>query len=160
MSPARFHPLHIDRTGEFTLPLPLRHAFPLFSPEGETAWVPGWEPLYLHPDHPSNAHGTVFQTGHLGELTLWLVLRYDPEHAIAEYARFSPGSRIGLVQVQCEGDGPASTRVRVTYSLTALTQAGNTILASLSPDKYAAMLQDWRAEILRSQEPGSDTPPT
>jgi hypothetical protein len=155
MSPAsRFKPRHVDRTGELTIPLPPGHVFPLFSPEGERAWVEDWDPEYLHPEHPSNAPGTVFRTTHGGEETVWLVLRYDPAHALAEYARFSSGSRLGTVLVQCREGAPGTTQVSVTYSLTSLSPAGNAVLAALTPAHYSAMLHDWQKAIIRSQHAG------
>jgi len=158
MSPAaRFKPRHIDHTGEFTIPLPLGHVFPLFSPEGERAWVDGWDPDYLHPEHPSNDSGTVFRTTHGEEETLWLVLHYDPARARAEYARYSPGSRLGTVRVQCREEPPGTTHVSVTYSLTALSPAGNTVLAAFTPAHYSAMLRDWQQAIIRSQAPGPNS---
>jgi hypothetical protein len=155
MSPTRFKPHHVERTGEITVPLPIGHLFPLFSPEGERAWVAGWDPDYLHPPHPSNAPGTIFRTTHQGEETLWLVLRYDPGTTTAEYARFTPASRLGTVRVQCREEAPGVTRVSVTYALTALTPAGNTMLDALTPPHYTAMLRDWREAILRSQQAGA-----
>jgi hypothetical protein len=153
MSPgSRFRPLHVDRSGELTLPLPLGHAFPLFSPEGERAWVPGWDPDYLHPDHPSNAPGTLFRTTHNGEDTLWLVLTYNPTEATARYGRFSPASRVGTVQVYCQADAPDRTRVSISYSLTAITPTGNAVLAALTPERYSAMLRDWQEAIITSQQ--------
>jgi hypothetical protein len=147
--------VHIERSGEFTLPLPLAHAFPLFSPEGERAWVDGWDPVYLHPTHPSNAPGTVFRTTHGGEETLWLILGYDPRHGTAEYGRFTPGSRLGIVRVQCAEDGPSQARVTVTYSLTGLTTAGNSTLSALTPARYSTMLREWQVAITRSQHAAS-----
>jgi hypothetical protein len=161
MSPgSRFRPLHVERTGEITLPLPLGHCFPLFSPEGERAWVQGWDPQYLHPDHPSNAPGTLFRTTHNGEETLWLVLTYSPSAATARYCRFSPTSRVGTVQVHCQEEAPGRTRVGISYALTAITPAGNAVLAALTPEKYAAMLHDWQEAIIDSQGPrqGSGEP--
>lgn len=159
MSPTRFRPVHIERTGDFTLPIPLRHAFPLFSPEGERAWVEGWDPVYLHPEHPSTDHDTIFRTAHGDEETLWLVLRYDPARALAEYGRFSPGSRLGTVRVTCQEESPQLTRVAVVYSLTALSPAGNAVLDALTPKKYEAMLAEWRTLILRSQGIDDDVHP-
>lgn len=152
MSPgSRFRPLHVERSGELTLPLPLGHVFPLFSSEGERAWVPGWDPDYLHPDHPSNAPGTLFRTSHSGETTYWLVLTYDPGQATARYSRFSPESRLGTVQVHCHEEAPSQTRVSISYALTGITPAGNAVLAALTPEKFAAMLRDWQRAILHSQ---------
>lgn len=154
MSPgSRFRPHHVERDGEFTIHLPLGHVFPLFSPEGERAWVEGWDPEYLHPSHPSTAAGTVFRTMHDSEETLWLVLRYDPHEAFAEYGRFSPGSRLGTVRVQCHETGPEATRVAVGYSLTSLSPAGNAVLDQMTPAHYAHMLAEWRDAIMRSQAP-------
>ncbi len=152
MSPgSRFRPLHVERSGEIVLPLPLGHVFPLFSPEGERAWIQGWDPVYLHPDHPSNNPGTLFRTTHNNEETLWLVLRYEPSQATAHYGRFSPGSRVGTVQVHCLEEAPSRTRVAITYALTAIAPAGNEVLAALTPAKYETMLQDWQEAIIRSQ---------
>lgn len=154
MSPgSRFRPHHIERSGELTLPLPLGHVFPLFSPEGERAWVAGWDPEYLHPTHPSLAAGTVFRTTHDGEETVWLVLRYDTHLAVAEYGRFTPGSRVGTVSVQCHEEATAVTRVSVTYALTALSPAGNTVLTELTAAHYSRMLRDWQEALMQSQNP-------
>jgi hypothetical protein len=66
-----FHPLHVERSGSFTVRLPPERAFPFFSPEGERSWVLGWVPVYLHPVGPSTAPGTVFRTDHNDEETQW-----------------------------------------------------------------------------------------
>jgi hypothetical protein len=113
--------------------------------------VQGWDPDYLHPDHPSNTPGTLFRTTHNGEETLWLVLQYNPSHGSAHYARFSPDSRLGTVEVHCQEEAAGRTRVRVSYSLTAITPVGNVVLAALTPEKYEAMLRDWQEAILSSQ---------
>jgi hypothetical protein len=125
-------------------------AFPLFTPEGERSWVPGWDPIYLHPLAPSAEAGTVFITSHGGEDTHWLILHYDPARGVAEYARFALSSRAGTVRVACSSTDDGQTRVRVSYALTALTPAGNTTLAALTPDAYHAMLAEWEAAIRAS----------
>lgn len=140
--------LHVEHTGDFILPLPPDEAFPLFSPEGERAWVPGWDPEYLHPGGASTDPGTVFRTTHHAEETLWLVLAHDPGQLLAEYARITPGSRLGTVGVRCLEEPGGGTRVRVRYSLTAISQAGNATLAELTPQAYAGMLENWRELII------------
>lgn len=149
--PRPFRAVHVDRSGELTLELPLGHVFPLFSPEGERAWVEGWDPEYLHPGHPSNDPGTVFRTSHRRETTVWLILRYDPHLAEAWYGRFTPGSRAGTVAVRCHDEGPSRTRVTVSYSLTSLSPSGNAVLKRLTAGAYTAMLKTWRTAIHRSQ---------
>jgi len=150
---------HIERTGDFVLPLSPSVALPLFTAEGERSWVPGWEPQYIYPPHASSAAGTVFRTDHGGEETLWIVLRYEPVEGIAEYGRFTPGSRLGTVRVQCTGEVGSQTRVSVTYALTAISPSGSEALVAMSTDAFAAMLQEWRGLILRSL-PSPDGGPT
>lgn len=151
-----FRPLYVERTGDFVLPLGLDDAFLSFTPEGERAWVKGWEPEYLHPGRPARRAGTVFRTRHGDEETLWLVLECDPSAGVNTYARFTPGSRLGTVRVRCRAVDRAHTRVTVTYALTALSPAGNDVLAALTPTAYDTMLEAWRDAIPRSRS-GSGT---
>jgi hypothetical protein len=58
--------------------------------------------------------------------------------------------------VRCEPVDRAHTRVTVTYALTALSPAGNDVLAALTPTAYATTLEGWRDAILRSRS-GSGT---
>lgn len=145
-----FVPLHVTHSGMFSLPIPLAEAFPLFTAEGERRWVPGWDPVYLHPGHPSNEAGTVFRTSPGGDETIWLVLQHDPAAGAVEYARVAPGTRAGTVRVRCTALSAGVTQVQVTYDLTALTSAGNTILEALTPVAYQGMLQEWRTFIHRA----------
>lgn len=145
---AAIAPIHVEHTGDFVLPLTLAEAFPLFTPEGERAYVPGWEPEYLHPAEPSSAAGTVFRTRAEGEETLWLVLEHDPAAGVAVYGRFTPGSRLGTVRVRCVAEGERQTRVTVTYALTATSAHGNEALEGFDAAVLAARLERWREAIL------------
>jgi hypothetical protein len=57
-----FAPASIDLAGGFSIPAPLDKAFEFFSPLGEMAWVPGWDPELLHPPGVSWARGLIFRT--------------------------------------------------------------------------------------------------
>jgi hypothetical protein len=140
--------MHVTRSGSIRLPAARERVFPFFTAEGERMWVPGWQPQYLHPDHPSNDAGTVFRTNHGGEETLWLVIRHEPDQGIATYGRFTPNSRLGTVHVECVDVSPSETRVTVTYQLTALTEAGAKVLQAMTVEAYSAMLDEWRDVIL------------
>lgn len=153
-----FAAAHVEHTGEFTLPLTLAEAFPLFTPEGERAYVPGWDPEYLHPREPSAAAGTVFRTRAEGEETLWVVLECDPAAGRAAYGRFTPGSRLGTVRVRCAAEGERQTRITVTYALTATSPHGNEALAGFDAAALAAKLEGWRDAILQCLETGAGRP--
>jgi hypothetical protein len=62
------------------------------------------------------------------------------------YARVTPTSRFGFVEMSCEVQGQNS-RATVTYTFTPLTEAGNAYLESFSKDDYQQMIDSWQTEI-------------
>ena len=121
----------MNLTGTITVPLPPHEAIALFTPEGERAWVPGWDPHH-HSD-------TVFTTTHGGAATTWIVLDAPP--GAVRYARVSH-DRAGTVEVRCQADGD-QTRAHVTYDLTALEPHALEHFAA----GYEAMLEEWERMI-------------
>ena len=113
------------RSGTLRVAAPLAQAFPFFTPDGERLWVPGFDPQYLHPLSGEQGVGAIFTTAHGGEDTLWMVLRFSPSEGVAEYARVTPGSRGGTVQVALEPVDAATTQATITYDLTSTSEAGD-----------------------------------
>ena len=136
----------ISRTGSFSLPVSVEEAFPLFTAEGESRWVPGWAPDILG-DLPQQP-GLVFLTESGGDRTIWTVLVSDEAAGRLLYSRVTPGRHAGTVEVRLEPDG-AGTRVAVTYAMTALPPAGAEALDPYSEANFRDMLEDWRALIAR-----------
>ena len=142
-----FQALQQHLSGEFTLPLDIASAYPLFTPAGETLWVPDWQPQYFHPADGHTEQGMVFATAHGGETTLWTLADYQPASHSYRYVRVTPGSRFVQVAVQCQALDAANTRVQVSYTLTGLSEAGNTAIREFAAG-YDAMLAEWRSLIL------------
>lgn len=142
-----FQALQQHLSGEFTLPLDIDTAYPLFTPAGETLWVPDWQPQYFHPADGHTEQGMVFATGHGGETTLWTLADYDPASYRYRYVRVTPGSRFVQVAVQCQALDAANTRVCVSYTLTGLSEAGNAAIREFAAG-YDAMLTEWHSLIL------------
>jgi hypothetical protein len=144
---AAFAAAHVERSRSFVVELPVDRAFRLFEPEGERAWAKGWDPEYLHPRGTTDAvRGMVFRTRHGGEETLWTVMRHEPASGLVEYARVTPGSRMGRVLVQCARLDAARTRVTAVYALTGLSDAGNAALAEFDR-AYDAFIDSWESAI-------------
>ncbi len=116
--------------GSFHVALPPDRAAALFTPEGERAWAPGWDPAY-----PGGPDGPVFTT-HDGA-TVWLAL------GALHYARVTPGVQAGTVSVRLEPE-QGGTRAHVAYDLTALSPA-----AALGDFEagFPAMMRDWERRI-------------
>ena len=139
--------MHVERTGTLALPIAPDEAFAYFTPEGERGWVPGWDPVALHaPDGTLSRVGAVFTTAHGGEETLWLVLDFDRDLRRARYARITPGSRLGTVEVRCRAHG-TGTEIEVTYALTSISAGGEAVLSALTEEAYLEMLSDWERKI-------------
>jgi Polyketide cyclase / dehydrase and lipid transport len=123
-------------TGTINVPLPPDEALALFTPAGERAWAPGWDPRY--PAGEDTAPGTVFTTH---EHTVWVIAHRTPTSM--RYARITPGVHAGTVEVRCEAAGSA-TRVHVTYDLTTL---GDPTALDRFAAGYDAMLAEWERLI-------------
>jgi hypothetical protein len=96
------------------VPLPAERALHLFTPVGERAWAPGWDPRFPAGEQgDGGAPGTVFVTGE----STWIVVDREPRRV--RYARVTPGVRAGTVEVRIRPDG-AHALADVTYETTAL----------------------------------------
>lgn len=134
--------MHVEHTGELRFAAPPDDVFPLFTPEGERRWAPGWDPRWLY---ESNVEG-VFTTNNGGEDTVWMVLELDARAHRARYLRMTPGSRVGVVEVACAAEDGGTT-VRVTYRMTALTREGERTLAAFDAAAYAEMMKEWKRRV-------------
>ena len=145
----KFTPLHIEHSATLTVMASKATTLALFTPEGERAWVPDWNPEYLFSRDGGNGVDTAFRTTHGGEETLWMVLSHDLDDGSVGYARITPGSRMGTVMVDVEPIDATSCWVEVTYEMTALSQAGNAVLRASTPEAFGRMIADWERDIAR-----------
>ncbi|WP_084127468.1 hypothetical protein [Demequina sp. NBRC 110054] len=132
----------IQVTGGFELPQRADDAIGYFTPEGERAWVPGWEPVYPAGES-SEEPGTVFVTQHGGAETLWTVVEIDRVSCRASYVRHRPGEWAGAVSVSCEDSGDGSCVVTVAYDTTLLPGGDASYLDQFDPSAYAEMMREW-----------------
>lgn len=138
-----FNARHVRREHTIVMDASADRVFPLLTPRGEELWVPGWKPVYLHPSSGEMTLGMVFTTGSGEDATCWSVVAYDPARHISRYARVTPASRFGFVDVACTASGSTRTRVEVAYTYTALTEAGNAFIDALTEDSYRGMIEEW-----------------
>lgn len=123
--------------GSFTLPCDAPTALLLFTPEGERAWVAGWDPTY--PSGAIDEVGAVWTTA-AHSRAVWVTVVRTDDHVT--YARISENGTAGMVDVRCvAADGGAT--VHVTYDLTATSTSGLPWLQHLATG-FDAMLQEWR----------------
>ena len=136
----------VRHTGTVQVAAAPEDVFPLFTAPGERLWVPGWDPVIVG-GGVGLERGSVWLTGDGDDRTIWVVVDYDPQGLHARYARITPASRAGTVEVFARPDGSGGTSVDVTYELTALSEHGNEILAGFDEAYYAKMMQEWEQLI-------------
>jgi hypothetical protein len=139
-----------DYSHEIVVDRPISEAFALFTPKGEEAWVPGWEPVYFSPATGETCEEMIFTTGDGEEMTFWTCLKWQPEHWHVRYLRLTPASRVSFVDVQCEPKGDDRTRVRVVYQTKALTPSGRSYISDLSQSAFAQTIDEWSGLIQQS----------
>ncbi|MCC7053669.1 MAG: hypothetical protein IT355_10400 [Gemmatimonadaceae bacterium] len=139
--------VHVRRAAQIVLDGPVERVFPMFTPLGECAWVPGWAPQFIRPADGRTAAGMVFRTGEADELTLWACCDWEPGQQRVRYARVTPASRFGFVEVRCTAATATTTTADVAYDLTALTPAGVKYLDEFTAAAFGAMLAEWQVRI-------------
>jgi hypothetical protein len=121
----------IELEGGFFMAGPVDTVFELFSPLGEKAWVPGWDPELIHPPGVSWERGLVFRTRQERGEAIWIVTALDRRRREVEYHRVEPGRYVARVSVVCTARGERETDVRVTYGFVGLSPAGNALRADV-----------------------------
>lgn len=140
-----FVPAHATRSATIHLHATPDRVFPLFTPEGERLWVPGWSPRYLWPADGAAQAGMTFLTEHEDRETTWMVADFDPARR-AIYTRVTPGLSTVRVEVVCEphGDGTAAT---VRYDYVGLAPAGNASIEQMTEERYREWMGEWERAI-------------
>lgn len=140
-------PRHLHASHRIAVEASVDQAFLYFTPAGEELWVDGWQPNYLNPPDGRTQAGMVFTTGQGDDRTIWTMVDFDRLAHHARYVRCTPASRTGTVDVRCTAAGADRTEVQVSYTLTALTDAGERVLEAFEGDRFATMIDGWAREI-------------
>jgi hypothetical protein len=136
-------------TGTIEIALAPGQAFTLFTPTGERAWAPGWDPQFPSPGTDETEPGTVFRTDHGDKQSIWAVFHRDPGKSIG-YVVTTPGERCGLVTVNCQPT-PNGTKATVVYDLTSLSPDADAEL-ELFAANYPSFLSHWQHAIAWATE--------
>lgn len=136
----------ITHTKAFKMNVPIADIFPLFSPEGEKHWVPGWD--------YKNVMGTtelsddyVFLTkthDHGTSDAIWIVKKYDPKLHFVQFYKIEPGEKIGVVTVKCTELEASKTMIRVTYKYLALSKGGEEFITVFNENTYEEFIDEWQ----------------
>jgi hypothetical protein len=132
--------MRVTRSAEITVNGPLDKVFALFTPEGETHWIPSWKYTPIFPTSGTTEQDMVFRTD---ERTLWTLAVYDPPQR-SLYVHASP-EEIARIEVECSAIDRARTRVRITYVITAITEdAQHATAHHQSEAEFRKKMDQWK----------------
>lgn len=145
-------------SGGFELEGPVADVFPLFSPEGERAWVPGWNPEILHPRGAVWQEEMLFRTPEEKGDAVWVVTRLDRDLWNVVYHRVEADRYVARVEVTCIPRDERRTEVWTSYTFVGLSNGGNSEITEMTEEAYAAKMLRWKgwidAHLTRSGNPG------
>jgi hypothetical protein len=136
----------VSRIGEFELDCRSYMAFPLFSPEGERAWIRTWNPRPVFPETIEFQRDTVFREGSGADEAVWTIVDVDRGAHRAEYVRVA-GSHAAHIAVRVDSSGENRCRVVVDYTVTAFGENAEGLLEGFSEAAYAAKMRNWQRQI-------------
>ena len=119
----------------------------LICPVKEAEWLDGWDYELIYSQSGVAEHGCVFTSLSAGEETIWLITKRDDARYETEFARVTPGSRVAVVVVRIEDGGQQTSRVHISYTITALTAAGNTFIDNFTEKNFVADMKFWEATM-------------
>jgi len=111
--------VRVTRSVEVVVNGPVEKVFQLFTPEGETHWIPTWKYTPVYPASGETVRDMVFRTN---EETLWTLAVYEPSQR-SVYVHTSPDV-LARIEVNCRAIDAHHTAAKVTWVFTALTDQG------------------------------------
>lgn len=129
----------------FTVLAPYRAVAPLFGADKERLWAEGWSPRFVHPQPGHDVAGAVF-TVEAGHSNVWINTIYDLEQGRVQYACFSGGNMVTLIDIHLEAIARDTTRAVVVYERTALRPEANELVNHLAAADEAKG-PSWRAAL-------------
>ena len=145
------HAAQVTREGMFALNCHADRAFPLFSPEGEQIWVPGWDATPVFPaDRMPLEPDTVFTTSELHGPATWVIASTDARARRTEYVAFEPRTHCGHITVQVEALEEGHCRVHARYVITAFGEHREEMLRRFDEGPFRERMTNWKEWIERT----------
>lgn len=124
--------------------------FPLFTPEQEKKWAPGWDFEWVYTSGNEVEENLIFTTAahdHGQSESIWIISRYEPTDYFIEYQRIEPGLKVGRIRIKCQAGDQKQTLATIEYIYTALSERGNEFIDSFTANEYITFIGHWEKAI-------------
>lgn len=127
---------------------PPEQIFPLLCPLREAEWLDGWQYRMIYSASGRVEKGCVFSTRQEGEEdTLWVVTRHDPIRHVIAFARFTPRSRICVLEIAVKPAGTGRSAVHIVYTYTGIAPKGNRFIDGFTREAFLEAVRFWEQAI-------------
>lgn len=120
--------------------------FPLFSPENEKLWMPGYDyenvmgSTDLHEDY------IFLAAGHNPWATkeIWLVKRLEPSSHFIQCYKVVPYDTITVVTIECKPITETTTEVEISNEFFGLSEKGDEFVKGRTAEAFTAFMEKWK----------------
>ncbi len=127
---------------------PPEKVFALLCPVREADWLDGWQYRMLYSASGAIEEGCIFSTSQDGEEdTTWVVTRYDRRAHEITFARFTPASRVCILEIAVDSAGAGRSNVHIGYTYTALAPEGNDFIEAFTEEAFLDAVRFWEKAV-------------
>jgi hypothetical protein len=131
----------------------------LICPVKEAEWLDGWDYDLIFSHSGFAEKGCVFISRSPDEKdTIWLITKRDDAACETVFARITPDSRVAEVTVRVKDGGKHTSRVHITYAITALTEEGNRFIENFTEENFEKDMKFWEATMNHYLDTGNALP--
>jgi len=140
-------PYRATRCSEFRLNADADSVFSLMCPVRELEWLESWRPGVVYSVTGVIEPECVFSSSDENGQSTWLVSHHDPELRHVEMVKFTPEFTVCLLIILVRSLGAMKCEVSVSYSHTALSEAGSSFVKGFTEDAYTRLMAHWQRAL-------------
>lgn len=145
----------VTRTYRQTITASPEVVFPLLCPVREAEWLDGWRYTMIFSLSGLVEQGAVFTTpGDDEPATVWVVTKHDLQARRVEFTRFTPDSRVCVLQIGVTAHGHGNSFVDVSYTYTSIGHAGDRFLELFTEQAFLDAVTFWERSMNHWLETG------
>jgi hypothetical protein len=140
-------PFRVTRTYVQKLEARPEEVFPLLCPVRETEWVKGWDPMVVYTKSGLAEPDCVFLTGDGEPDSVWIITNRDITNFDLEIIKVTPWTTVAKIHISLRPNGESGTNAEVSYTYTALSEAGKGFVNNYTESYYTEFMQYWETAI-------------
>jgi hypothetical protein len=120
--------------------------FPLFNPEGEKLWMPGYDYENIMGETDVHEDYIFLAAGHnpWSSKEIWLVKRFEPSIHLVQCYKVVPYDAVTIVTIQCKPITDALTEVEISNEHFGLSERGNEFVKGRTVEAFEAFMAMWK----------------